>query len=926
MDIQKRLALVSSITGLVIAALDFWKRIPASILHVPSVPLRIILLLPIAIVATLWLRNLIRQPSRLLRPELLPTDVRTEDQLIGRKEDLPRLVALCRQYREVHLVGESGVGKSSLLRVGLYNALLRDDLFHPIYIDSWGDDWEQGPRSALTVALWLSLTVEARGRLALTTRPTSRQVVTLLRRVKQELGRAPLIIFDQFDDYLVRHRSQLLSLQHRTWLTADQLVSVNPFWRDIARLLDQDIAHVVFVTRLGEAAGLNTVRFGPPEVYPLERLDAAFIRPLLAKLTDDKLASNPERGWTSLQDRLIVDLAERGWILPVQMRVVLQGLSTLPELTVRAYNRVGAGRGIEAALIEKHLAAAARISGLEVRRLLTFLLTMIDSRRDEPRLVLIHAPEPQPPNEQDGDTAALLKAITYLLDQNVLEKKVDPATGHEFISLYHPYLCQGVREAERRSNRWLAYLRDHFDAYKRSRGNLWRQWCCLLSPTAQLMLWCQRALRRVSFDEARQYALLSTLRFIPVLFLPFAFLALADYGATFPGTQTGRDWIDSYHISVFRPYHPIKEIQAKAQKMRSDLLGFVLHRRDADGWIRSQAKPGGHDYWTQAQALCLSMDIPESVNLERPMLARSYAALFSVTGRVVTNGTYYGWMPDVGAGYTRSEPVLWAECALALASEAAWLRQAAPNLREWLAYSDASLRAYSPAVTGTGGWDIFPNQIDPHENGVYISGLALFMLTHKHAAAGSLPGMWTDGDKRLAIQTEQWLIGQYVKSPAQSVPPGFPGWRDGTGRQPVSPALTLWLYAVLLQAEEEFGMTLPGEMLTNIRTHLENGLVSIGTTDSTKTRYKISFRNQAGVYSNDERITEFPAFPWALACCAQWLRRERLHHSAGASPLVSRRLASLVMDSGDQAVRDVQDDFTFKASELIYGLGIVGRL
>jgi hypothetical protein len=926
--LQKRVALISSLAGLVVALINIYTKIPATYLHVPSLLLSILLLLPIAIVSTLWLRDIIRQPSRLHRPDLLPTDVQTLAQLLGRKDDLPRLMTLCRQYREVHLVGESGVGKSSLLKVGLYTILRSDDLFHPIYTDTWGDDWEQGPRSSLTVALWLSLSADDRNRLGLTSIPPHRQLATQLRRVRQELHKTPLVIFDQFDDYLVRHRSQLLSLQHRTWLTADQLVSSNAFWKDIARLLEQDSIHVIFVTHLGEADGLNTVRFGPPEVYRLERLDADFIRPLLSRLTEEGVASNPERGWTSLQERLVDDLAHRGWVLPIQMRVVLQGLSTLPELTIRAYNRVGGGRGIEAALIEKHLVAAARVGELESRRLLALLLTMIQTDRDEPESAFVDMPstrddQTQPP----GGSLGLVKAITYLLDQNVLEKKVDPSTGHESISLYHPYLCRGVREAERRSNKWRVYLRDHFALFERAKGRLWQRWCSLLSPGAQLLLWVQRAARRVRFDEMRSYVLASTLRFIPFLLAPVVLLGIADNGVDFPGAQIGRDWIDSHRLSIFRPYHSVTAIKAKAHKLRTDLLGVILHRRSGDGWIQWQAQPGAHDYWNQAQALCVLLNVAEASTIDPSVLSLSLASLYNPQGRINVNAISYGWLPNEGADYTRSEALLWAECALA--SAPLRMRESAPSmLSDWLVFTETSLRLYGPAATGSGGWNIFPNQIDLHESGTYVSGLALLALIRKHAARIGVSAMWTEYDLRSFEQTAQWLIANYDWHPAPSNdnPLALAGWKDGTGLQSVSPALTLWIYCILLEGEEEMGLALPTKLLENIRHQLEDGLVSIDTTESTKTRYKISFRNHRGVYSNDERITEFLAYPWAIACSARWLRRERLHQNTNASSLVSRRLEKLVLDLGEKAVHDAQNDLTFKSSELLFGLGFVDRL
>ena len=126
--------------------------------------------------------------------------------LKGREEDVDRLYSLCRGSRQVNLVGESGAGKSALLRSGLVPATNARGEFLPIYLDAWGHDWEAGPRNALSEAIWNLLSEDNAAELQLSSIPHPGRAIELLERIKPELARTPLLIFDQFDDYQTRHR------------------------------------------------------------------------------------------------------------------------------------------------------------------------------------------------------------------------------------------------------------------------------------------------------------------------------------------------------------------------------------------------------------------------------------------------------------------------------------------------------------------------------------------------------------------------------------------------------------------------------------------------------------------------------------------------------------------------------------------------
>ena len=295
--------------------------------------------------------------SVLLHPEALNLERGNSAHLVGRVEDIEQLARLCREDTLVFLEGESGAGKSALLQAGLVPALKHDPGLLSIYVESLvGPDWERDAWTFLARGLWSALNEEARRVMELNTVPAAGAVRPVLQAIPDKLGRTPLMLFDQFDDYQLRHCERFLS--RKTWLKAGKLSEQNGFWSAIGELLKSNAIHLVVVTRTDTAAGLTSVRFIEPETYRLDRLNSNYVGPLLAELTKEqagqKVIADPEYGWSALRVRLSADLERAGTILPQQLKIVLAGLGTLPGriLTVAAYERIGTTAGLEARFVE----------------------------------------------------------------------------------------------------------------------------------------------------------------------------------------------------------------------------------------------------------------------------------------------------------------------------------------------------------------------------------------------------------------------------------------------------------------------------------------------------------------------------------------------------------------------------------------------
>jgi hypothetical protein len=106
---------------------------------------------------------------------------------------------------------------------------------YPLYLDSWGQDWEAGPWDSLADVLQQTLSADERTKLGLEHPVRHEDVFALLAAFREKVGSTPLVIFDQFDDYQAMHRTKFRSGGH--WLKPVTVARNNPFWEKVAELL-----------------------------------------------------------------------------------------------------------------------------------------------------------------------------------------------------------------------------------------------------------------------------------------------------------------------------------------------------------------------------------------------------------------------------------------------------------------------------------------------------------------------------------------------------------------------------------------------------------------------------------------------------------------------------------------------------------------
>jgi hypothetical protein len=541
-------ALLLAVSGLLVAIGQF----PESLQNVGKVPVTIrwfiaLVLLTLGLSALAWGRS---RRSRLVVAGFPRLDQRDRNLLVGRDEDIEDLEALCRDYPLVHLVGESGAGKSALIQAGLLPRFKETRSMLPVYLGIWGQDWEKGPGTALCEAFWSSLSEEQREALGLTQPPDPERVLNEIAAIREKLAVSPLLIFDQFDDYQSRHQERFLPRRRRTWIPRERLVKDNAFWCGVKGLIDSDKTHCLFVTRAESADGLESVRFVEPRVYRLHRLKESLVPALLERLTTategkEPIIVDPDNGWNRLKLRLARDLTGAAGVLPIQMSLALQGLSSLPRLTVGAYERSGGLTGLDAGLIVQHvknivhdLKNAAELLPLTESQVRALLLAMVDAENRPVKTVPRHRRELERIVVNGGNTEAdprsLESSVAVALDEleskGIIRKRINPDTRQQDWVLDHDYRCHGVLEAERRANLSSTLLEDGRREFENAGHNLGRAWRALLNPWQQILLFIKCLRGEVRYGESRLYALWSLARWAPyALALTLGLFAYGEY-------------------------------------------------------------------------------------------------------------------------------------------------------------------------------------------------------------------------------------------------------------------------------------------------------------------------------------------------------------------------------------------------------------
>ncbi len=124
-----------------------------------------------------------------------------------------------------------------MLRSGLLPKLRDAPDLLPVLVESLsGGDWDNEPRRFVATALAgdeQSLTPEQRRKLFADDVVAPEKLAEALSQIFALLGRMPVLLFDQFDDYQNRFLGKFLI--DGSWLKPDDLVASNSFWQTSGR-------------------------------------------------------------------------------------------------------------------------------------------------------------------------------------------------------------------------------------------------------------------------------------------------------------------------------------------------------------------------------------------------------------------------------------------------------------------------------------------------------------------------------------------------------------------------------------------------------------------------------------------------------------------------------------------------------------------
>lgn len=263
-----------------------------------------------------------------------------------------------------------------------------------------------------------------------------------------------------------------------------------------------------------------------------------------------------------------------------------------------------------------------------------------------------------------------------------------------------------------------------------------------------------------------------------------------------------------------------------------------------------------------------------------------------------------------------STPVLWIAAAqgAALGQENLLAGNERDAVMRHYKYVQEILKEYHP--TNSGGWNMLPAQKDPDKHHLYSTTLALLTLLQAHEAG--LP--WEGSEQRrdeLIRQTAQWLVDRFD-------PKGEPpGWR-GTGEDTLEiyDGLTIQIFAELLQTRQALkDFVIPPVIMNEIPRQLAlfaRRDLSFPVNGGEFLAQYTRFDGQEGV---GRRLIKYLWYPWVIDGSVRWLE----YAEGEALPKeqrvqVRRALGHLVVDLGDEALKRAQRDYTFFASEDLYGL------
>lgn len=397
------------------------------------------------------------------------------------------------------------------------------------------------------------------------------------------------------------------------------------------------------------------------------------------------------------------------------------------------------------------------------------------------------------------------------------------------------------------------------------------------------------------------------------------YAAVADVGVKVPLGEKIRISLDRQELSVFRRVHSDLEVRKTAARLRSQLVA-VFRERVKDGWI-SAAPPSvnySSEIWAHSQALFAIFRMPDYPEAQReflPALETPFAASLEIN----EPRRRYRWIDLDGAEHDKSTPLLWiaAVQGAALAKPRLLDGGEREKVMRHYEYVQEILKEYHP--TASGGWNMLPSQKDPNRHHLYSTALALLTLLQAHEAGLPWEGSAEQRDQ-LIRQTAQWLVDRFDP---KGDPPGWRGTSEDTLQ--IYDGLTIQIFAELLQTQKALrDFNIPPAILNEIPRQLGLFAARDLSFPVNGGEFFAQYTRFDGTEGVGRRLIKYLWYPWVIDCSVRWLElAEKQQAPKEQRVQVRRALGHLVVDLGDEALKRAQGDYTFFASENLYGLTVI---
>jgi len=495
--------------------------------------------------------------------------------LVGRTPLIHTLTKAAQAHPLIFIEGPSGVGKSTLLKLGVARQLVQTKAWLPVFVDMGGmPDWDRGPRravaDALQVACEFGLEEAVKDKLGLRGAITEKSAFGILRCLREKCGRNPILIFDQLDDYQSLHWDKLHN-EDKSNKSTQEVLEKNSFWSEISEAVQKGAIHCVCVLRSDAASLYHSLRLIEPKYYSIPPLAVADFRALAETFVNGNAVSSPDNGFRDLMDRVAADLHDNslgGGILPIRMWVVLSGLASLKQrrLTVSSLDRAGGIQGLEGAFVHQCLEAA----GGDTAKGLEMLLAMVDFGPDRsPKCVRKALDELI--RTWAGNRAELEQYLLRLESERIVRR-----LENQSWQLYHDYVAVAVLNYAERNQRWQVDLSRKYRIFESARG--FRRFRTLLSPLDLVRLLWRRARGHVVLAPHSRFVALSALRLLVNIWVIFAGMVgflVHGYGQRQQGIQLASRFDDSAWVSASEAA-ALWELRRASPDIRQAAIGEFL--------------------------------------------------------------------------------------------------------------------------------------------------------------------------------------------------------------------------------------------------------------------------------------------------------------------------------------------------------------